>query len=459
MPSPKGPTMKIMAPKFFARVTTEADGKHGHISLYDTIGDGSFWSPGVGPKQISAKLDELREAGAKHLHVHVSSPGGDVFAAAAIHSLIAGWKDGDRNIHVEGLAASGASLVAMAGTKVHMGKAGMLMIHNPRGYASGEAVDLRKQADKLDAIAGVMAGCYAQGSEKTEAECRKLMDAETWLNAEQAVAEGFADDIEDKPIDPEEDEGDEEDDENEEMADRSQTIAAILATFKHAPSEITALVGNTFTAVERPDPVVAPEVEALKARVAELEKAPVAKPEVVVVPDPSAESITSVLKATGEKTIGDALAKIAGLTEAAKRTDELSAEVAKKTEELAKVATEKTQAEISALLDAASKDGRLTPAHRAELIAPEAPAFARDVAQLKVHLGALPKIVRTVDDPGPRAIPTDDSVVSLTDLEKKVAAGQHVDAAHVAIFKAGGSEALDKVLKAEAIARREAKKK
>lgn len=137
-----------------------------------------------------AALDD----GVKTIRVHINSPGGDVFAALNIANALRDQQAKGRTVEtiIDGLAASAASIIAMAGSTVRMADNALLMIHNPWTRAVGEAKDLRQVADELDKIRGAIVATYQWHSDLDAAAIEALMDAETWLDAEEAVAQGFA---------------------------------------------------------------------------------------------------------------------------------------------------------------------------------------------------------------------------------------------------------------------------
>ena len=146
-------------------------------------------------------LDVVREvskAKGEKLTVRVNSPGGYVWEGLAIANAIKGH--GNATTHVDGLAASMGSVIFLAGKKRLMATGSRLMIHNPTSYAGGEANDLRAEADVLDGIANDMAAMYSEvtGGKVSVDKAREMMDAETWLSPDEAVALGFAHGIEGK---------------------------------------------------------------------------------------------------------------------------------------------------------------------------------------------------------------------------------------------------------------------
>lgn len=164
------------------------------LLLYGEISETSWWGDEVTPAQFDKELQALGVV--NELHVRVHSPGGDVFAASAIYTMLR--RHSARVVmHVDGLAASAATIVLMAGDTIIMPINAMLMIHNPWTVAMGNAGDLRQSADALDAVKASMMAAYAEKTGLPSEELAAIMDAETWYTAEEAVAQGFADELED----------------------------------------------------------------------------------------------------------------------------------------------------------------------------------------------------------------------------------------------------------------------
>lgn len=153
------------------------------LSIFDDIG-----AYGVSAKNF---LNDLRTVATDEVDVEINSPGGDVFAGLAIHNgLRASGKK--INVRVLGLAASAASLVAMAGDTIEMPENAFMMVHNPWGFAMGGADEMRSTADVLDKIGTGLVSTYAKRTGKTNEEIAALLDAETWMTAQEAVDAGFA---------------------------------------------------------------------------------------------------------------------------------------------------------------------------------------------------------------------------------------------------------------------------
>jgi ATP-dependent Clp protease protease subunit len=405
-------------PRIFARVEEKAGQKRGALHLYDAVGG---WD-GIRAKHVVEKLEALKVEGAEHLDVHINSPGGDVFEGMAIHTAIASWPKGEKRVHVDGLAASIASIVAMAGDEIEISPTAMVMVHEPRGFAMGEAADLRKMADRLDSIRDVMCDVYAARTGLAKAEVEKLVAEETWMSAAEAVKKGFADKIAD-PDEGEDEDEEEDDQEEEEDEPEEDSVARAVAQFKHAPPDLERLLDlplpNTSHSKEpqMPEPIAAVETKAFEARFAALTERAEA-----------AEKIQGELLAiTGKATAGEALALVAGLKEKATKADELA-------RQLAGFEAEKRASQVAALLDAASREGRLTPAKREELMKADAPAFARDPAQLKVFLDCLQPVVVPAAAPKHEE-PKEDPQAALTEDEKHFAEQLKVDPKKVAELK------------------------
>lgn len=132
----------------------------------------------------------------KNVTVHINSPGGDVMAGAEIYSALREHSmngEGRITVIVTALAASAASIIAMAGDEILMHPVAYMMIHNPWTIAMGDAKELRKTARTLDEISEGLIAAYQQRTGKDREELKKLLDAETWMSAATCVDEGFAD--------------------------------------------------------------------------------------------------------------------------------------------------------------------------------------------------------------------------------------------------------------------------
>jgi ATP-dependent Clp protease, protease subunit len=169
-----------------------AKGEEAEVFLYDAIVSTEAeaeWFGGVAPEPF---VKALRGIDAKTINLRINSPGGSVFAARAIEQAL---RDHPAKViaHIDGLAASAATFIAMAADEVVMGKGALFMIHKAWTGMYGNADDLRSEADLLDKIDGTLADTYAERTGKNKDQVAEWMAAETWFTADEAVANGFAD--------------------------------------------------------------------------------------------------------------------------------------------------------------------------------------------------------------------------------------------------------------------------
>ena len=160
------------------------------LSLNGVIAEESWFDDEVTPKLFR---DEL-ENGEGNITVWINSPGGDCIAAAQIYNMLLDYK-GSVTVKIDGIAASAASVIAMAGTKVIMSPVSMLMIHNPMTMASGDTSEMEKAIAMLGEIKESIINAYERKTGMSRAKLSHLMDAETWMDAGKAVELGFADEI------------------------------------------------------------------------------------------------------------------------------------------------------------------------------------------------------------------------------------------------------------------------
>lgn len=179
------------------------------ISIYEMIGDDPWTGGGVTVKRIDAAL---RSIGKKDVTVNINSPGGDVFEGIAIYNRLREHQ-GKINVKVLGLAASAASIIAMAGDTIQIGHSSFIMIHNAWVLAIGNRHDMREVADFLEPFDRALADVYVARSKQDLKDVQAAMDTETWFNGTQAVELGYADGLlaadeiaNDEPIPAEEDE-------------------------------------------------------------------------------------------------------------------------------------------------------------------------------------------------------------------------------------------------------------
>ena len=160
------------------------------VSIYDEIGFG-----GVTAKQFAADLKKLK---GQHIDLRINSVGGSVIEGAAIFNALKRHKGG-LTVHIDGLAASMASVIAMAGEETRIAENALLMIHNPWSMTMGDAADLRKEADVLDKLKATLVNAYVRKTGQPRAAIEQMMDDEKWMDAQEALELGFVDEI-DAPI-------------------------------------------------------------------------------------------------------------------------------------------------------------------------------------------------------------------------------------------------------------------
>lgn len=160
------------------------------LFLNGTIAEESWFDDDVTPQLFK---DELM-AGSGDITVWINSPGGDCVAAAQIYNMLMDYK-GNVTVKIDGIAASAASVIAMAGTKVLVSPVSMLMIHNPMTAAFGNSDEMQRAIEMLDSVKDSIINAYEIKTGLSRAKLSHLMDAETWMDANKAVELGFADEI------------------------------------------------------------------------------------------------------------------------------------------------------------------------------------------------------------------------------------------------------------------------
>lgn len=160
------------------------------LYLNGEISDETWYGDEVTPELFRSEL----QAGSGDVTVWINSPGGDVFAAAQIYNMLMDYK-GSVTIKVDALAASAASVIAMAGTTVQMSPVAMMMIHNPMTIAIGDSEEMKKAGMMLDEVKESIMNAYEIKTGLNRSELSNLMNAESWFNARKAVELGFADEI------------------------------------------------------------------------------------------------------------------------------------------------------------------------------------------------------------------------------------------------------------------------
>jgi ATP-dependent Clp protease protease subunit len=170
------------------------DPKTGELFLYGEIASSTWFGDEVTPIQFKKDLDSLGDI--KTLNIYINSPGGDVFAADAMYNIVK-RHGAYKNVYIDGMAASAAHYFSMVGDTIYVYSNSMGMIHKPGLVLIGayNSTEMRKYADTLDKVQESVIPIYTQRTKLNEQEIIELMDAETWLTADDEVTFGFADEI------------------------------------------------------------------------------------------------------------------------------------------------------------------------------------------------------------------------------------------------------------------------
>ena len=160
------------------------------LELSGTIAEESWFDDDITPEQFRSELF----AGSGEVTVWINSPGGDCIAASRIHAMLMDYP-GSVTVKIDGIAASAASVIAMAGTRVLMAPTALMMIHNPMTGAYGDHQDMQKAIGMLDEVKQSIVNAYEIKTNLPRAKISHLMDNETWMNARKAIELGFADAI------------------------------------------------------------------------------------------------------------------------------------------------------------------------------------------------------------------------------------------------------------------------
>lgn len=179
-----------MKRKFWNWIRDESVPDERTLFLNGEISDETWYGDEVTPKLFKDELD----AGEGNITVWINSPGGDVFAAAQIYNMLRDYK-GSVTVKIDGMAASAASVIAMAGDTVLVSPVAMMMIHNPATIAMGEAKDMEKAIAMLNEVKESILNAYEFKTGMSRNKISRMMDEETWFNAKKAVQLGFADRI------------------------------------------------------------------------------------------------------------------------------------------------------------------------------------------------------------------------------------------------------------------------
>ena len=195
------------------------------LELSGTIAEDSWFDDDVTPQLFK---DELN-SGTGDITVWINSPGGDCVAAAQIYNMLSNYK-GKVTVKIDGIAASAASVIAMAGDTVLVSPVSMLMIHNPATIAWGDHAEMQKAMDMLSEVKESIINAYVLKTGLSRPKLSHLMDAETWMDANKAVELGFADDIMARAkTEPEEGEGDTDGEDGEEKKSPSDHSSMLFS--------------------------------------------------------------------------------------------------------------------------------------------------------------------------------------------------------------------------------------
>ena len=177
-----------MKRKFWNWVRNE--GEKCVLLLDGEISDETWWGDEITPQMFRSELN----AAEGDIDLWINSPGGDCYAAAQIYNMLMEYK-GNVNVKIDGIAASAASVVAMAGSTVEISPLGMLMIHNPMTVSIGDTHEMERTITFLAEIKESIINSYELKTGLSRAKISRLMDAETWMNAKKAVELGFVDSV------------------------------------------------------------------------------------------------------------------------------------------------------------------------------------------------------------------------------------------------------------------------
>lgn len=176
--------------KWTNQAQTETNPAQRTLHLNGTIAEESWFDDDVTPQLFKEEL--MADSG--DVTVWINSPGGDCVAAAQIYNMLMDYP-GNVTVKIDGIAASAASVIAMAGTTVLMSPVSMMMIHNPMTVAFGDSAEMQKAIEMLASVKDSIINAYEIKTGLSRAKLSHLMDAETWMDANKAVELGFADDV------------------------------------------------------------------------------------------------------------------------------------------------------------------------------------------------------------------------------------------------------------------------
>lgn len=237
--------------KFWNWIHNDAGGRV--LRLEGPVDDELVWGDEITPK---AFRDELN-ADTDDITVWINSPGGNVFAAAQIYTMLRDYP-GKVTVKIDAIAASAASVIAMAGSKVLMSPVAMLMIHDPSTLAMGNTKDMEKAIATLNEVKESIINAYAAKTGLSHNRISKLMENETWMNAKKAVELGFADEILFEAVEPEDDEGEAQEKEEKTQEDKGIHLEASLYSSRQMGLTILNRLGVAEQKPPEPQPETPP---------------------------------------------------------------------------------------------------------------------------------------------------------------------------------------------------------
>ena len=228
------------------------------LFLNGTIAEETWFDDDITPALFKDEL--MSESG--RVTVWINSPGGDCVAAAQIYNMLKDYKD-SVTVKIDGIAASAASVIAMAGDEVLMSPVSMMMIHNPATVAFGDSAEMQKAIDMLSGVKDSIINAYEVKTGLSRAKLSHLMDAETWMDANKAVELGFADDIlfrNARKKEPDEEDSDENEPDEEENLPFKKENTVLFSRRAVTNSLINKLAAHT-KSKDAPSSAVPPQAE------------------------------------------------------------------------------------------------------------------------------------------------------------------------------------------------------
>lgn len=185
-----------MKERYAFRVSMKVENDTAEVMVYSSIASDKFWGDEFTPEDFDKQLKEAKKDGATKLNLRINSPGGDVFSAVAMRSMIINAEFANVRVMIEGLCASAATLFAtVPGAHVVIADGSEFMIHNPMTIAWGNADEIEKTVEHLRSMEGTFHEMYAAKCGKDVGQIKEWMDETTWFTAKRAVEEGFCDEL------------------------------------------------------------------------------------------------------------------------------------------------------------------------------------------------------------------------------------------------------------------------